>query len=55
MIDKPNPGIEVVPLWRVLSMLEDIASKANYSSEEIRFLCEEYAKIMAIDSFRAYE
>jgi len=50
-----DPGTEVVPLWRVLSMLEDIASKADYPSEEIKFLCKEYAKIMVIDSSRAYE
>ena len=49
-----NPGTEVIPLWRVLSMLEHIESKAN-NPQEILSLCKEYSKIMAIDSFRAYE
>lgn len=47
-------NIEVIPLWRVLSMLEHIKSNAN-NSQEILSLCEQYSKIMAIDSFRAYE
>lgn len=46
--------IEVIPLWRVLSMLEHIESEAN-NSQKILSLCKQYSKIMAIDSFRAYE
>lgn len=42
-------GLEVVPLWRVLLMLEHIESKAN-SPQEILSLCKAYSKIMALDS-----
>lgn len=49
-----HKSIEVIPLWRVLSMLEHIESEAN-NSQEILSLCKQYSKIMAIDSFRAYE
>lgn len=47
-------NIEVIPLWRVLLMLEHIESNAN-NSQEILSLCKQYSKIMAVDSFRAYE
>ena len=51
---KVEPGTEVIPLWRVLSMLEHIESKAD-SPQEVLSLCKEYSQIMIIDSFHFYE
>lgn len=51
---KVEPGTEVIPLWRVLSMLEHIESKAD-NPQEVLSLCKEYSQIMIIDSFRFFE